>query len=118
MNGVPLCRMGIQTHTESTLRGLCASWGFQVDRWCFGPAAACSRPPDRRTFLSGSVSQFGNGLGGSGGRLEVVHGVVAEVLEHPVLGVEQLQRRAVSGKDLTDVVLRNVQRVTLFDVVA
>src|SRR5690349_7956111 len=77
------------------------------------------RGASRRTESSKSgrnVGQFACGLTCTGGGLEVVRGVVAEVLERPVLHVEQPQWGAVSREELAHVVLRDVQRVTLLDV--
>jgi hypothetical protein len=46
-----------------------------------------------------------------------VDGVVAEVLEHPVLDRQEVQRRSVGGEVLGDRVLWDVQRVALLDLV-
>src|SRR4051812_4903495 len=75
--------------------------------------------PKRRVPWSGAgVGEFADRRARAGCRLEVVRLVVAEVLEHPVLSVEQPHRLPVLGEDLAYVVLRDVQGVALLDLVA
>ena len=73
--------------------------------------------PAQRPVPVGEDETDASSLGVLRGVLEVVHLVVAEVLEDAVLRGQQAQRRAVGGEVLDDGVLRHVERVALLDLV-